>query len=505
MTDINYFITIDIGTQGSKVALCSEHGEIINSGFSASEFIFKSDGTIQQDPEALYHAVASTVKSVLASAQIPPDRILAVGIDGMMAGILGIDENWNSVFPYDSGLDKRCEDAIVKMQALGEDRVIRLSGAPIIVAQGAKIYWWQEHYPELCERQVKKYIPISTYVIGRMGGLKASDAFMDYTHIHLTSMADVQKTEWSDELLALFGVKKEKMPRICAPWEVVARVTPECARQTGIASGTPIVAGCGDTAASTFGAGVVTPGAALDVAGTASVFAACVDKYVPDTQNKMIIYQKAVMPGQWNPFGFVLGGQCLQWYKDQLDTGSPELWSTLNREARSAVNEGLYFIPFFAGRICPSEPKFAGSWMGLQFNHTRGNMFRSIMEAVAFEYKCYFDRVSALVSDTPFTQITGIGGGTNSRLFSQIKCNMLDMPYEIRTDKHTTLLAMMVISGYGIGYFPDLAEAVQSMPVNGQWLAPDSDAHKTLHTHYERYQSLIGSLRTIYEESVPEV
>ena len=102
----------------------------------------------------------------------------------MMAGIVGIGDGWEALTPYDSGLDKRCETAIRRMQQMGENKVIELCGSPIIVAQGAKMYWWKMNHPEVFAR-VKKFVPASTYVCGCMAGLKAEDAYIDYTHIHL--------------------------------------------------------------------------------------------------------------------------------------------------------------------------------------------------------------------------------------------------------------------------------------------------------------------------------
>ena len=82
-----------------------------------------------------------------------------------------------------------------------------------------------------------------------MAGLKAEDAYIDYTHIHLTCFADVEHNVWSGELLKLFDFPEEKLPKIVAPYDVIGCVTREWADSSGLREGTPIVAGCGDTAA----------------------------------------------------------------------------------------------------------------------------------------------------------------------------------------------------------------------------------------------------------------
>ena len=118
-----------------------------------------------------------------------------------------------------------------------------------------------------------------------MAGLKGEDAFMDYTFIHFSGFSDAQNGCWSDELVALMGVEVGKLPRIVDPWQVVGEVTRSLPRDFGLAPGTLIAAGCGDTAASALGGGITRAGMLFDVAGTAAVLAGCTDQYVADVEN----------------------------------------------------------------------------------------------------------------------------------------------------------------------------------------------------------------------------
>lgn len=336
MKENGYYLSLDLGTQGTKAAVISRDGTVLRSEFTANCFYESDEGEISISGERMREGVIAATRAVLQNGVVTGKEILAVSVVGMMAGTIGIDENWNSVTPYDTGLDKRCESAIREMQQLGEDEVIRLSGCPIIVAQGAKMYWWKTRRPEVFEK-VKKFVPASSYICGCMAGLKSGEAYIDYTQIHLTCFADVEKEIWSDDLLRLFQFPKEKLPRIVAPYEVIGRVTEEWAGKTGLLEGTPILAGCGDTAASSLGAGLVKEHMVLDVAGS--------------------------------------GKSCS--------------FEELARETEQVDCRNLFFLPYFAGRICPSNPRFSGHWIGLKFYHGRAHMFKSIMESIAFEYRIY--------------------------------------------------------------------------------------------------------------------
>jgi sugar (pentulose or hexulose) kinase len=100
-------------------------------------------------------------------------------------------------------------------------------------------------------------------------------------------------------------------------WSAKSRET--AAAEFGLAPGTLIAAGCGDTAANALGAGIVRPGMLFDVAGTASVLAASTATYMADVENRALLTMRSVIPGLWNPLAYIGGGgQALRWFRDQF-------------------------------------------------------------------------------------------------------------------------------------------------------------------------------------------
>ena len=100
----------------------------------------------------------------------------------------------------------------------------------------------------------------------------------------------------------------DELPRIVEPWEVVGEVTETAASEFGLAPGTIIAAGCGDTAANALGAGIVQPGMLFDVAGTASVLAASASSFMADVKNRALLTMRSVIPGLWHPLAYIGGG-----------------------------------------------------------------------------------------------------------------------------------------------------------------------------------------------------
>ncbi len=240
--------------------------------------------------------------------------------------------------------------------------------------------------------------------------MKGEDAFIDYTFIHFSGLSDAKNGCWSDELCTLFGVDQGKLPRIVEPWRIVGEVTGTVAVDFGLVQGTIVAAGCGDTAASALGGGIVRPGMLFDVAGTASVLAGCTDTYMADVKNRALLTMRSVIPGLWNPLAYIGGGGiALRWYRDEFfnmlrgkrQGASSDLYDELSRQATAIKpgSDGLFFSPHLGGRICPTTPEMRGAWLGFSWGHTQAHFARSVLESVAYEYAYYLGILRELIPD----------------------------------------------------------------------------------------------------------
>lgn len=493
----DYLLGIDIGTQGTKTGLFSQDGRKIAESFEASRLIRTGTGVVQQEPEEIYGSVLRTIAEVMEKSEINPALVAGIGVDGQMAGILGIDANWNAVTWYDSWLDTRCEKYIGLIKREAEEKVIAITGCPVTYAHGPKILWWKHEKPDIYKTIVKFVLP-STYAIGRLGGLTAESAYIDYSHLHFSGFGDVEKKEWSDELLNLFQIEKSKMPLIVNPWDIVGHLTTEAAKQCRLIPGIPLVAGCGDSAATSLAAGVTRKGVIFDVAGTASIFSCCVDQYKPDLKNKTLLFARSIIPGLWIPMAYINGGGlCLQWFRDQLaGSGSPISFRLLDEESESIVpgSEGLIFLPHFSGRVCPNNADVRGSWIGLHWAHNRGHLYKSIMEGIAYEYGHYFKIIRELVEGAAFSEVYAIGGGAKSTLFNTIKADVLGIDYTPLRINDTAPLGSALVAGYGVGLFTDLKVTVDGMIGFEARIPYNEGRHEAYRKYADAYENVFDAL-----------
>jgi xylulokinase len=309
------------------------------------------------------------------------------------------------------------------------------------------------------------------------------------------------------------GVDIDKLPRIVEPWHVVGEVTVEAARAFGLAPGTVVAAGCGDTAASALGGGITRPGMLFDVAGTAAVLAGCTDQYAADVQNRALISMRSVIPGLWNPLAYIAGGGiALRWFRDQFfnllrgeqQALEGDIYSELIAFASTAPpgSDGLLFSPHLGGRICPATPEMRGAWRGFSWGHSQAHFARSVLEGVAYEYAYYLSILRELIPDLNLVEARVVGGGARSAVWNQIKADVMGVSYQPLKGNEFGSWGSAMIAGKAAGIFGDLAEVAYEHAVPaGERLAPDEELveiYKPLAEQYIRWQAeLAQSFRTI--------
>jgi xylulokinase len=336
----------------------------------------------------------------------------------------------------------------------------------------------------------------AAYVAGRMAGIRVADAFMDYTFLHFTALADARSCAWSDELCGLLGIRKEQLPSIVEPWRQVGEVGDQAAADFGLPVGLPIAAGAGDTAAGALGAGAVTPGILLDTAGTAAVLAACTSRFCADVEHSALIVMRSVVEGVWNPLAYIAGGGLLiPWFRETFpsgDSGEPdeEIFDRIFEQALCAPAgcQGLVFSPHLGGRICPAGPGMRGSWVGFSWSHQRPHFIRAMVESVGYEYVRYLRILKELFPEVSFTEARVIGGGARSTAWNRIKASILGVHYRRVRAPESATWGCALIAAKATGLIGDLATAATEFaPVCAEVIDPDTNDRAAYQRGLETY------------------
>jgi xylulokinase len=504
-----YVIGVDLGTSGTKAALYQVDGKKLAEASQEVPLYYPMPGIVEQENIDFYDSAAATVRRCLEQSGVDPREVAAIAFDSQMAGVGMVDEDFQPVARFDSWLDMRCQPYIERMEREAGERVTQLTGCPPTCDHGPKMLWWKHEQPAEYQRTAKFLMP-SGYVAGRMAGLRADQAFIDYTFIHFSAFSDARQGTWSAELCHKFGLDMDKLPQIVEPWQVIGEVTAAAARDFGLAAGTPIAAGAGDTAANALGAGIVQPGMVFDVAGTAAVLAGCTDQFVADTRNRALLTMRSVIPGLWNPLAYVGGGGlALRWFRDQFYNaqhgqaqapGEDDYARMIEQAAAVAPgSDGLFFSPHLGGRICPSSPAMRGAWIGVSWSHQQAHFFRAVLESIAYEYAYYLRILRDLLPDLKLIEARAVGGGARSQSWNQIKADVLGVTYQQLQGNEFGTWGAAMIAGKAAGVIDDLAaHAAATVATQGQPVRPDADRHAFYQPLAEKYIQMETMLNAFY-------
>lgn len=470
-------IGVDLGTSATKAALYEPDGTLLAEASVDVPISYPAPGVVEQDQDDFVRTAAEAVQRILAAGSAAAGDVAAIGFDSQMAGIGSVAGDFTPATRFDSWLDMRCQPYIDRMAEHGES-VTRVAGCPPTCAHGAKMLWWRHERPDDFDR-IAKFVTPAGYVAGRLAGLRADDAFIDHTFLHFTGAAATETGAWSEELCEALGIDMRKLPRIVAPWDVIGEVRAPLAESFGLAPGTPVVAGAGDTAASALGAGIVRPGMMLDVAGTASVLAGCTDRFAPDIDHRVLLVMRSVIPGLWHPLAYVGGGGlALTWFRDRFGAGASVEALAEEAAAIAPGAEGLLFSPHLGGRICPADPGRRGEFHGFSWGHGRAHFFRAILESIAFEYAGYIEIIESLTPHIERVEARVVGGGARSAIWNRIKADVLNVPYRPLGRADLATWGTAIVAGHGVGLIPDMAEAAaRSSMTDGDAVAPDPATH----------------------------
>lgn len=472
-----HLIGIDIGTQGTKTAIFNQDGICLAEAFEASQLNKPSPGIVEEDPEKQVASVCNTILECMKKSNVVPSSVVALAIDSQMAGIIGIGRDGRHITPYDSWLDTRCSAYISQMDNQAGPEIQKKTGYFPSFNHGPKILWWMYERPQVFA-QIASFVQPGGYAAMRLCGLTSKDAFIDKTYLHFSGFANNQDNCWDEQLCQMFGVEINKLPKIVDSHTIVGQLVPTFAKACGLPTGVPVVAGCGDSVASFLSAGATKKGVCVDVAGTASVFATTTTSFKPDLESKVLGCGQSAIPGLWHPYAYINGGGMnLEWFRKNIilqDNNHDLPFEKLDQLASESplTPENPLFIPHLGGRVCPSQPNLKGAWIGLNWKHHVGHLYRSILESVALEYGIYMDILRQLYPSFAPIALCITGGGGASALWNQIKSDSLNLPVTSINRHEGAALGSALIAGFGVGLFKDLATTTDQWITQGNSFSP---------------------------------
>jgi xylulokinase len=431
------------------------------------------------------------VRKALAGAKLSGRDIACVGFSGQMHGAVLLDEQGSIVRPAliwcDVRTERQCRDLA---RALGLQRLIQLTCNPALPNFTlTKLLWVRQNEPENWDRVRHLLLP-KDYVRFRLTGERATDM----ADASGTLLLDVAHRRWSQEMLDAAALDERLLPALYESPDVCARVSAEGAAESGLAAGTPVVAGAGDQAAGAVGMGIVSPGTVSATIGTSGVVFAAMDRPAPDPRGRVHTFCHAI-PGRWHVMGVTqAAGLSLRWFRDTFtanSTGSTTSYDQLTAEAAKIPpgSDGLLWTPYLMGERTPHlDGSARGALVGITASHTRGHVVRAILEGVAFSLRDTFTVFEEM--NVPVQNIRLGGGGARSPLWRQIQADVYGRRVELVAADEGPAYGAALLAAVGAGVWPSVDAACAAAVRVVSHVDPDPAAVAALNASYAAFRRI---------------
>lgn len=497
-----YALGIDVGTGGTRAVIMNEVGRVVASATEEHEpFASPQIGWAEQRPEDWWRATGIAVGKALADAKLRGDQIACVGFSGQMHGAVMLDSTDEVVRPALIWCDVRTEKQCQELnQRLGATRLIQLTCNPALANfTVTKLLWVQENEPENWRRVRSVMLP-KDYVRFRMTGERATDM----ADASGTLMLDVAHRRWSSEVLQAVAIDSSMLPALHESPEVCGKISAAGAAATGLAEGTPVVAGAGDQAAGATGMGIVSPGSVSATIGTSGVVFAATDCPALDPQGRLHTFCHAV-PGRWHVMGVTqAAGLSLRWFRDHFACGptknGTDPYEQLTAEAAGVGpgSDGLLWAPYLMGERTPHlDSNARAALVGLTASHTQAHVVRAILEGVAFSLQDTFSIFREM--KVPVKSIRLGGGGARSQLWRQIQADVYGHEVERVEAEEGAAYGAAILAGVGARLWPSVDDACDAVVRVRDRVSPNAASVATMAKSYTWYRRVYPALKSIYQ------
>jgi len=433
-------LAIDLGTTYFKTALFDRNGRLCDVCRIAPPITVAEAGRMELRADAFAETVAEGIATLRDRNGGGLADVEAVVFSTQTNSFLLLDENNQPLTPIILWPDERAlgiePEVLERCRAAGFPAT---TGIPQVNRQfmPAKLLWFQKHQPAVW-RQTRRICLMSDYLTWLLTGKYVTEAGA----AGLTGLLDIHRCQWWLEMLARFEIDQQQLPTVVRAGTDLGPITPDAAQRFSLPPTCRFVVGCLDQYAGAIGAGNVAPGMISETTGTVLATVRCADRFAAQL-DPAVFQGPAFQAGlYWEMVFGEVSANYLQWYREQLpDRPGFEQLTAL----AAAVEPGAAGLRLRTdvGLTKPEEVFF-----GLTPEHTRGDMVRCIMEAVAAALD---GQVAALSGDAKPCEIRCAGGAARSDLWLQIKADLLGVATAATLCPEPTSLGAAVLAEASLG------------------------------------------------------
>lgn len=489
-----YVMGIDVGTNETKGVLVDEACRIVAQAAVPHGMENPSPQVFEQDAEEIWWKdVCNVSRMLLEQSAVPPGQVKVLGISALGCDCVPVDEHGNALCKailY--GIDSRSHEEIAWLNEYYGENAAALFGHPICSSDIApKILWIKNHLPEVYEKTYK-FLTASSFLTAKLTGRYCIDKYLAEDFLPLY---DLEHNRADEEGCRLF-CRPDQLAEILTATEAAGEITETASRLTGLAVGTKVLTGTGDSGAEAVSTGVFRPGDMMIQLGSTCYFVCLSDKLIQDDRvwpGTFIIPETYAVCAGTNTAGTLTTWFRDGFYRDKVEEerqGGIPAYQAMAEGIREipAGSCGLMMLPYFAGERTPLNDPFArGLCIGLNLSHRREHLYKAALEGIAYS----IDQHVRIMEENGIEvkKIMAVGGGTKNGPWLQIIADVLGKPVNTSRISMGAAYGDALMAALQAGFYEDW-NALSRVTRAEHVYEPEQSASAYYHAHKELFSKL---------------
>ena len=516
---VEYVLSIDLGSSGAKVGLVDRSGSLVASAAERYGMLLLPEGGAEQDARIWWQAIVRCTRQVMASAQAKPEAVVAIGCTSQWSATVAVDRAGEPLMNAVSWMDTRgarYNRELVKgfpsVQGYNLYSLYRwIKAAGLAPTQSgvdslAHMLFLKNERPDIY-RQAYKLLEPMDYVNLRLTGRAAATRSTAFPLL-LVDVNSKDPGRYHPWLLKQTGLDEERLPELVQGNAQLGTLQPQAAAELGLSTRAVVVAGVPDNHSSAFGAGAVHDYEAVAVLGTSGFFG-CHLPFRGLDLDSFITTMPSPLPGRHLIFGDLgNNGKVLDSFLDKQLYGDDELlaasrpldaFERLDRlvEKIPAGSEGVLFLPWFNGTLCPREDSaMRGGFLNVSHRTTRAHLSRAVLEGLCFNWRWLLGAAEKFAK-TRFDRLRLAGGGAKSAVWAQIMADVTGRPIHQQADPtNGNVMGMAYLVLLHLGHLT-LAQ-VPALAKVARVFEPREENARVYEHHFAQFMASERTLRPVF-------
>jgi glycerol kinase len=476
-----YIGAIDQGTTSTRFMIFDHSGNVAAADQKEHRQILPRPGWVEHDALEIRQRILEVMAGALEKGKIPAGEIAAIGVTNQReTAVVWEKSTGTPIAPAIVWQDTRTDGICGELaREGGPGRLRAQTGLPLATYfSGPKIKWILDTIPGARRRAGNGELlfgNIDTWTIWNLtGGVHITDV----TNASRTLLMNLQTLDWDADILALLGIPRCMLPRICSSSEVYGSVG---ATHGSPLQGIPISGDLGDQQAALFGQTCFAPGEAKNTYGTGCFMLMNMGERPAPSASGLLTTLGYKIGGGKAVYALegstAIAGALVQWLRDNL--GLIQTAPEVEALARTVDDSGgIYFVPAFSGLFAPHWRSDArGAIVGLTRFINKGHFARAALEATAYQTREVLEAMEA-DSGVRLQALKVDGGMVNNELLMQFQADMLNVPVIRPKVAETTALGAAYAAGLAVGFWNTFDELRKNWGRDKEWIPRMDDAER---------------------------